>query len=179
MREFMVLALFALFFLGALVQIGLMLMRKRRGGSLGGFRLFFFFMACLMLACLVPLGFFDKLSAAVWVSDLSVVLANLIGWSLTYGRARKEKLQAETEAEAESAQNVRAYAIYYQGKKLGIVTKEGFEKLALLKLLRRQRTVELVDNYKELARNQGARVLLLQNQDGTQTLIKVEGPDIT
>ena len=55
------------------------------------------------------------------------------------------------------------------------MTKEGFEKLASLKLLRKQRTVELVDNYKELARSQGARVLLLQNADRSQTLIKVEG----
>ena len=70
---------------------------------------------------------------------------------------------------------MRAYTIYYQGKPLGIVTKEGFEKLASLKLLRKQRTVELVDNYKELARSQGARVLLLQNADRSQTLIKVEG----
>lgn len=175
MRELGILALFAFFFVGALVQIGAMLARKRRGESLGGHRLMFFFMASLMLICLVPLSIFDRLSIAIWVSDLSVVLANLLGWALTYSREAKKKQVAEEQA----VRSVRAYTIYYQGKPLGIVTKEGFEKLALLKLLRKQRTVELVENYKELARSQGARVLLLQNPDRSQTLIKVEGPEPT
>lgn len=175
MRELGILALFAFFFVGALVQIGLMLARKRRGQSLGGHRLMFFFMASLMLVCLVPLGIFARLSLAVWVSDLSVVLANLLGWALTYSREEKKEQPVEERA----VHSVRAYTIYYQGKPLGIVTKEGFEKLALLKLLRKQRTVELVENYKELARSQGARVLLLQNPDRSQTLIKVEGPEST
>jgi hypothetical protein len=171
MRELGILALFACFFLGALVQIGAMLARKRRGESLGGHRLLFFFMASLMLVCLIALGLFDRLNLAVWVSDLSVVLANLLGWALTYSGDEKK----EPPAEEQVVRSVRAYTIYYQGKPLGIVTKEGFEKLASLKLLRKQRTVELVDNYKELARSQGARVLLLQNADRSQTLIKVEG----
>ncbi|MFT5089182.1 MAG: hypothetical protein ACI8PG_003549 [Planctomycetota bacterium] len=174
-HEIGVLALFALFFLGALVQIGAMLSRRRQGRLLGGHRLMFFFMASLMLVCLVPLGVFNRLSLAVWVSDLSVVLANLIGWALTYGHESKKEPRAQEEA----VRSVRAYTIYYQGKPLGIVTKEGFEKLAALKLLRKQRTVELVENYKELARGQGARVLLLENQDRSQTLIKVEGPEPT
>ncbi len=174
MRELGILALFAFFFFGALVQIGVMLARKRRGESLGGHRLMFFFMASLMLVCLVPLGIFNRLNLAVWISDLSVVLANLLGWGLTYSRERqKEQLPVEEPV----VRSVRAYTIYYQGKPLGIVTKEGFEKLARLKLLRKQRTVELVDNYKELARSQGARVLLLQNPERSQTLIKVEGPE--
>jgi len=175
MRELGVLALFALFFIAALVQIGAMLSRKRRGELLGGHRLMFFFMASLMLVCLVPLGVFNRLNLAVWVSDLSVVVANLIGWALTYGREGKK----EPSIPKDAVRSVRAYTIYYQGKPLGIVTKDGFEKLAALKLLRKQRTVELVENYKELARGQGARVLLLENQDRSQTLIKVEGPEPT
>ena len=77
------LVLFACFFAGTLIQISIMLGRKRQGMGLDRFRLFFFFMASLMLICLLPLSIFSKLSTAVWVSDLTVVLANLIGLLLT------------------------------------------------------------------------------------------------
>lgn len=168
-RELAMLLLFALFFCGALVQIGSMLVRKRRGSSVAGHRMVFFFMASLMLVCLVPLWVFDRLNLAAWVSDLSVVLVNLIGWALTYGGKARAAMPPE-----EPSAGVRAYTIYYQGQPLGVVTKEGFNRLAELKLLRRQRTVELIDNYAEEARKQGVRVLLLQNQQRSQTLIKVE-----
>jgi hypothetical protein len=168
-RELAISALFALFFCGALAQIVYMLVQKRRGEVVSGHRLIFFFMACLSLVCLVPLWLIGRLTASIWVSDLSVVLVNLMGWALTFGG------KAPTPNPKEAAnKGVRAYAIYHQGQPLGVVTKEGFARLAELKLLRKQQTVELIDNYVEEARKQGVRVVLLQNTERSQTLIKVE-----
>ena len=84
MRESLALALFACFFAGTLVEIVVMLGRKRQGLELDRFRLVFFFLASLMLICLLPLWIFTKLTTAIWVSDLTVVLANFIGLGLTY-----------------------------------------------------------------------------------------------
>ena len=44
-------------------------------------------------------------------------------------------------------------------------------------LIKKQRTVELVDDYQERAHRQGLKVMIYQNKDGSQRLIKVEGPD--
>ncbi len=174
-RESLALALFALFFAGTLIEIALMLGRKRRGLGLERFRLVFFFMMCLMLVCLVPLWIFAKLTTAIWVSDLTVALANLIGLALTYTGAPRGADEAV--AAEEEDRSVRAYAVYFQGNKMGMVTREGFEQLLANDLLKQQRTVELVDNYEERARRQGLKVLVYQNRDGSQRLIKVEGPE--
>ena len=173
MRESLALALFALFFAGTLIEIALMLGRKRRGLGLERFRLVFFFMTCLMLVCLVPLWIFAKLTTAIWVSDLTVALANLIGLALTYTGTPRG---ADEAVAAEEDRSVRAYAVYFQGNKMGMVTRGGFEQLLANDLLKKQRTVELVDNYQERARRQGLKVLVYQNSDGSQRLIKVEGP---
>mgnify|MGYP005702738827 FL=1 len=69
---------------------------------------------------------------------------------------------------------MRAYTVYYRGQPFGVVTKEGFGRLAELNLLRKQQTVELIDHYAEEARRQGFRIVLLQNKERNQTLIKVE-----
>ena len=90
MQETLALVLFACFFVGTLIEITLMLGRKRQGLGLDRFRLVFFFMASLMLVCLLPLWIFFKLTTAIWVSDLTVVLANLIGFGLTYTRERRQ-----------------------------------------------------------------------------------------
>ena len=181
MRESLALALFACFFAGTLVEIILMLGRKRQGLALDRFRLVFFFLASLMGICLLPLWIFTKLTPAIWVSDLTVVLANLIGLGLTYtwerGGGAGEAGEAEEAEEAEEDRSVRAYTVYFQGKKLGIVTREGFERMLAADLLKKQRTVELVDDYQERARRQGLQVMIYQNKDGSQRLIKVEGPD--
>ena len=118
---------------------------------------------------MLPLWLFDRLRPSVWISDLSVVLINLIGWGLTFSRNRNVEVKPE-----DKHVGVRAYTAYYQGQPLGVVTKEGFERLSELNLLRKQQTVELIEDYAEEARRQGARVVLLQNRERNQTLIKVE-----
>lgn len=171
MQETLALVLFACFFVGTLIEITLMLGRKRQGLGLDRFRLVFFFMASLMLVCLLPLWIFFKLTTAIWVSDLTVVLANLIGFGLTYTRERRQGEEGDGDGEDRS---VRAYAVYFQGKQLGMVTREGFEQLLSNDLLKKQRTVELLDDYQEKARRQGLKVMIYQNKDGSQRLIKIE-----
>tara|TARA_B110000438_G_C15556308_1_gene539184 strand:- start:53 stop:589 length:537 start_codon:yes stop_codon:yes gene_type:complete len=172
MQETLALVLFACFFVGTLIEITLMLGRKRQGLGLDRFRLVFFFMASLMLVCLLPLWIFFKLTTAIWVSDLTVVLANLIGFGLTYTRERRQGEEGHGDGEDRS---VRAYAVYFQGKQLGMVTRAGFEQLLSNDLLKKQQTVELLDDYQEKARRQGLKVMIYQNKDGSQRLIKIEG----
>jgi hypothetical protein len=167
MRQVLVLLLFGGFFLGTLVEIALMLERKRQGGRLERFRLVFFFVACLMMVCLVPLWIFEKLSGPVLASNLAVVLANALGYALTYSRQRKEG------EERLERGGVRTYVVYYQGAPYGLVTREGFERLMAHQLLKRQRTVELVEDFQAQARRQGVQIQLFRNKEGTQTLIRV------
>ena len=169
LREVAMLMLFALFFCGALLQIGYMLVCKGQGQDVSGHRLAFFFMANLSLICMFPLWLFGRISLAVWISDLSVVSINIIGWGLTYKRNRIGRVKPE-----DKHGGVRAYTVYYQGQPLGVVTKEEFERLTDLNLLRKQQTVELIKHYAEEAQRRGARVVLLQNRERNQTLIKVE-----
>ena len=173
LRESLPLALFALFLVGTLIEIALMLGRKRQRLGLERFRLAFFFMTCLMPVCLVPLWIFAKLTMAIWISDLTVILANLIGLALTYTGASKG--EDEAIAEEGEGRSVRAYAVYFQGNKMGVVTRKVFEQLLANDLLKKQRTVELIDDYQERARRQGLEVLVYHNKDGSQRLIKVEG----
>ena len=85
-----------------------------------------------MLVCLLPLWIFGELSTVVWVSDLTVVLANAIGLGLTYTR--------EGQGGSRSGSATRAYTFYFQGKPLGMVTRAGFEQLMSNELLKKQRT---------------------------------------
>ena len=172
MRETLALVLFACFFTGTIIEIAIMLGRKRQGLGLDRFRLIFFFMASLMLICLLPLWIFANLTTAIWVSDLTVVLANLIGLGLTYTWDRRRGEDQEVTED----RSVRAYAVYFQGKQMGMVTREGFEQLLANDLLKKQRTVELIDDYQEKARRQGLKVMIYQNKDGSQRLIRIEGP---
>ena len=169
LREVAILMLFALFSCGAFLQVGYMLVCKRGDRTYPVTDSFFFFMASLSLIVYIPLWLFGRLNPSIWIGDLSVVLINLIGWGLTFdwNREGEGSLQEEN-------QRVRAYTVYYRGQPFGVVTKEGFGRLAELNLLRKQQTVELIDHYAEEARRQGFRVVLLQNKERNQTLIKVE-----
>ena len=168
--ELIILLLFIGFFSSTIYHIASMLKRKRDGRALNWDRLLFFFFSCLMLVCLLPLWIFELLSYPILVSNLCVVLANGVGFGLTYSYTREEENEEE---EAEVA-GVRAYQVYYQGRPHGVITKEGFDQLMQFELLKKQRTVELVENYQQQARRQGVEVVLLQNRDGSQTLIKLE-----
>ena len=172
--QLIILFLFVAFFTSSIFHIVAMLGRKREGDGLEKDRLLFFFFAILLLVCLVPLGFFELLSTGVVVSNVCVVLANFTGFLLTFSRARDEAEKSDQEPQDAG---VRVYQVYYEGRPYGVVTKEGFDRLMAFELLKKQRTVELIPDYKERARRQGINVVLLQNREGTQKLLKVETPE--
>lgn len=157
--------LFLGFLIGTLVEILVLLEGRRTAQNLEHFRLIFFFVACLLLVCLVPLRLAGLLSRAVLATNLAAVGANAVGWILTcrwQGGRPEEKVGGK-----------RAYQLYYQGEPYGLITRETFAQLARHELLKKQRTVELVDDYQERARQQGIEVQRLANKEGTQILIKV------
>ncbi|MDA1348779.1 MAG: hypothetical protein O3A47_07920 [Chloroflexi bacterium] len=173
--EILLILLFAGFLVGSVMRILAMLERKRAGEMPDRARVVFFFTGCLMLVCLIPLGFFDLLSTAVAASDVVVVIANFVGYALTYELKRRSSDKNASDGEAA---RVRTYQVYLEGARFGLVNKEGFDVLLELGLLKRQRTVELVDDYKRQAREKGVGIRILRSRDGTQTLLKVEGPAV-
>lgn len=138
------------------------------------YRLFFLFGACLTMACWASLWLARLMSLPVQVTQGAALGLNILGGVLTLVRGRwirrTQNLDSQVGGEGPG---VRVYTVYYDGKPLGLVTRGAFDKLAELGLLKKQRTVELVDDYPRRARGQGATVQLLKSKDGTQTLIGV------
>lgn len=166
--------LFVAFLIGTVVRIVGMLERKRSGGDVERARLVFFFVGCLMLVCLIPMRLFGLLDTAVLLSDLSVVVANFTGYALTYSRKRRGGGGSD---EKKAGATVRAYQIYFHGKPYAIITKEGIDLLLANKLLKKQHTVELVDDFQTQAQRAGIGIRLLRNrEDGKTMLMRVEGP---
>ena len=60
-----------------------------------------------------------------------------------------------------------------------MITREGFEQMLKNDLLKKQRTVELIDDYQEKAQKHGLKVVIYQNKDRSQRLVKVEGPNVS
>ncbi len=176
----LVLLLFTVFLLGTIIKIASMLERKQKGGDLERYRLVFFFVACLMLICLIPLWLSELLTQTMWISNLVVVMANILGWALTYGGGKRERgggREAKKREKEAPGVGIRTYMVYFQGKPYGLIAKRAFDKLLEYELLKKQRTVELVDDYQAKARKLGVKVQLFKSQDGSQTLIKVEVPE--
>jgi hypothetical protein len=174
LRTTVILVLFSGFLIGALIEVQVMLQSRPTGGRLERFRLLFFFAASLLLICLVPLWWARLLSQPVLTLNLAGVGANLIGWALTFRRGGV----AEPDAAAASpaAGGSRAYQLYLQGEPYGVITRETFAHLTRYGLLKKQQTVELVDDFQERAEQQGVEVERYINKEGTQTLIKVRVP---
>ena len=61
---------------------------------------------------------------------------------------------------------------------MGMIMRECFEQLLKNDLLKKQRTVDLVDDYREKTRRQRLKVMIYQKKDGSQRLVKVEGADL-
>lgn len=138
-------------------------------------RLVFFFMSCLMLVCLISLALFDLSTTPVVIADLAVVVASFIGFLLTHELWTNKKSGEETSA----GTTLRAYQVYYRGRPFGVVAREGFDVLMAHDLLKRQHTVELVEDFQAKSKQAGVEITLLSNRDGSQTLIQVEGPQVS
>lgn len=168
--------LFALFFVGTCLRIAGMLERKKEGGDVERPRLVFFFVGCLMLVCLIPLHLFELLGQVVWIADLAVVAANFTGYALTYDRSRSHTAGGAAQEKPAGA-TVRAYQLYFRGKPYALITKEGIDLLLAHKLLKRQHTVELVEDFQTQAQRAGVDIRLLRNKaDGKTMLMRVAGP---
>jgi hypothetical protein len=170
--ELVIITLFVALFVGIIIRIVGMLEAKRTGMSMARARLVFFFMTCLMLVCLIPLAVFDLSSTPVVISDLIVVVANFIGFVLTHDL----RLKRGGKEEKSEGTTLRAYQVYYRGRPFGVIAREGFDVLISHDLLKRQHTVELVEDFQAKSRQAGIEITLLRNRDGSQTLIQVEGP---
>ena len=167
-------ALFLLFFAATVGFVRLMLNRKTRGKSLQLYRFGFFFLGCLMLVCLVPLWLSNLLNSFTVTSNLAVVAANAVGYVLSL-----ERWGIGTRGQPDDQpQKFRSYQVYFRGQPFAVITRDSFNQLMELKLLKRQRTLELVDDYQQQARKLGAQVLLLTNEDGSKKLLKVEVAEI-
>ena len=168
--------LFAAYLVGTVFRILAMLERRRADGQVERARLVFFFTACLMAVCLVPLALFDLLTGPVLVSDLAVVVADLVGYALTHDLRGLVMGRGGPDGRPETPKT-RVYTLYREGVPFGLVTRQDFDRLLQHGLLRKQRTVELVDDYRQKAREAGVKVVVLKSRDGSQTLVKVEEPD--
>ena len=103
-----------------------------------------------------------------WLGPLVVTVVNVLGFILSY-------IWARTPPKSDpGSKSVRVYNIYFRGQRLGAVTRNDFDKLMALGLLKKQQTVELVDDYEAQASGKGVTVSLLSNSDGTERLVKVD-----
>lgn len=167
--EAVLLLLFLVFEIGAVARIIATLERKGAGHSLEWDRLLFFFLFCLMLACLAVLEAFGRLGLLVGACIGGVALTSAAGFALTFRHQQRERAAPE-----ERRSGVRAYQLYYQGEIMGLITKEGVDRLLESQLLKRQRTIELVEDYRARAQEKGVAITLLRNPETGQVLVKVE-----
>tara|TARA_B100001094_G_scaffold114983_1_gene110955 strand:- start:105 stop:545 length:441 start_codon:yes stop_codon:yes gene_type:complete len=136
--------------------------------TLPSFRLNFFLMAFLMVICLLLFWWFELAELRSWIGAVVVIIVNLLGFILSFKwDESSKKLNSESKS-------VRVYNIYFRGQRLGVVTRNDFDKLIALDLLKKQQTVELIDNYEAESRSKGVTVSLLSNSEGTERLVKVE-----
>ena len=171
--EIILIVLFVAFFAGTVLRVVAMLERKRAGGDVERARLVFFFLGSLMLVCMIPLRLFELLTGPVLGADLGVVTANFVGYALSYDLTAGRGGHG---AAAEPRPTVRAYQLYYRARPFGLITKEGIDVLLEHKLLRRQHTVELVEDFEDQARRKGVGIELLRSRDGEQVLVRVRAP---
>ncbi|MCC7265404.1 MAG: hypothetical protein IT369_23105 [Candidatus Latescibacteria bacterium] len=170
------LALFLVFEAGALLLIAAMIERQRSGRSPDRERLLLFFGLCLMPACMGALRFFDRLGWLVGVCLATVMATCAAGLALSlvpWASPAGAMAGSDTPSAPEEA-GMKVYQIYYQGEVLGLITREGIDRLLAAQLLKRQRTVELIDEYRARAREQGVAIRLLKNPASGQVLVKVE-----
>ncbi|MSR84154.1 MAG: hypothetical protein EXS58_14720 [Candidatus Latescibacteria bacterium] len=177
MRGFdaLLLAIFMIFEAGALLLITAMLERKKSGRSLDRERLLFFFFFCLMPVCLGLLKLFGGLGLLVGGCLGGVMLTSALGFALSFGRRPGASGTAAGEGQPlPEPAGMKVYQIYYQGEVLGLISREGIDRLLANQLLKRQRTVELVDKDRARAQEKGVEVRLLKNPASGQVLVKVE-----
>tara|TARA_B100000579_G_scaffold414228_1_gene407639 strand:- start:157 stop:666 length:510 start_codon:yes stop_codon:yes gene_type:complete len=168
MRHFIIFALFAFLTIFSLYKIIRMKLANDEALELPTFRLHFFLMSVLMAICILLFWWFQLMELRGWLGPLVVTVVNVLGFILSY-------IWARTPPKSDAgSKSVRVYNIYFRGQRLGAVTRNDFDKLMALGLLKKQQTVELVDDYEAQASGKGVTVSLLSNSDGTERLVKVD-----
>ena len=168
MRHFILVALFLFLIFFSVYKIIRMKFTNADILILSSFRLNFFLMAVLMGICSLLFWWFQLLELRVLIGLFLVVIINVLGFILSYKWDRNPN-------ESDFAnKTVRVYNIYFRGQRLGAITRNDFDKLMSLELLKKQQTVELIDDYETQARNKGVTVSVLSNSEGTERLVKVE-----
>ncbi len=168
MRDFILYTLFLFLTSFSIFKIIRMKLTYEESLTLSSFRLHFFLMAFLMAICLLLFWWFELADLKSQIGPLVVIIVNLFGFILSFKwDGSSKKLYSESKS-------VRVYNIYFRGQRLGVVTRNDFDKLIALNLLKKQQTVELIDNYQAEAQSKGVTVNLLSNSEGTERLVKVE-----
>ena len=168
MRHFILVALFLFLIFFSVYKIIRMKFTNADILILSSFRLNFFLMAVLMGICSLLFWWFQLLELRVLIGLFLVVIINVLGFILSY------KWDRNPNENDFATKTVRVYNIYFRGQRLGAVTRNDFDKLMSLELLKKQQTVELIDDYETQARNKGVTVSVLSNSEGTERLVKVE-----
>ena len=168
MRHFILVALFLFLIFFSVYKIIRMKFTNADILTLSSFRLNFFLMAILMGICSLLFWWFQLLELRVLIGLFLVVIINVLGFILSY---KWDKYPNENDF---ATKTVRVYNIYFRGQRLGAITRNDFDKLMSLELLKKQQTVELIDDYEIQARNKGVTVSILSNSEGTERLVKVE-----
>ena len=168
MRHFIFVALFLFVIFFSVYKIIRMKFTNADILILSSFRLNFFLMAVLMGICSLLFWWFQLLELRVLIGLFLVVIINVLGFILSY------KWDRNPNENDFATKTVRVYNIYFRGQRLGAITRNDFAKLMSLELLKKQQTVELIDDYETQARNKGVTVSVLSNSEGTERLVKVE-----
>ncbi len=168
MRHFILVALFLFLIFFSVYKIIRMKFTDADILILSSFRLNFFLMAVLMGICSLLFWWFQLLELRVLIGLFLVVIINVLGFILSY------KWDRNPNENDFATKTVRVYNIYFRGQRLGAITRNDFDKLMSLELLKKQQTVELIDDYETQARNKGVTVSVLSNSEGTERLVKVE-----
>jgi len=168
MRHFILVALFLFLIFFSVYKIIRMKFTNADILILSSFRLNFFLMAVLMGICSLLFWWFQLLELRVLIGLFLVVIINVLGFILSY------KWDRNPNENDFATKTVRVYNIYFRGQRLGAITRNDFDKLMSLELLKKQQTVELIDDYETQARNKGVTVSVLSNSEGTERLVKVE-----
>ncbi len=171
---FVVVTLFA--GLGVTAVVWIRALHRARGDRVrtARARVVFLFCGCLLLVCLGLLASVGVVGQGVLFANLAAVAANLLGLLLTWAWSWPPKPDEPARRQTpRSSRGTRAYQIYLDGEPFGVITRQTFEQLNTLGLLKRQQTVELVHDYRERAAQSGVQVQRFASREQTQMLVRV------
>jgi peptidoglycan/LPS O-acetylase OafA/YrhL len=162
--------------LGVTAVVWIAILRRARGDQArtARARFVFLFCGCLLLVCLGLLASVGRVGQGVLLANLAALAANLLGLLLTWAWSWPSAPRRPAAVQAPRAsRGTRAYQIYLNGEPFGVITRQTFDQLNALGLVKRQPTLELVDDYQKRAAQAGFQVQRFANRERTQMLVRV------